>query len=74
MLGRRRRSHRRSQGVFLSGALYFKPGVDLEVDKDGVLKSTTRMADFPPVYTSWEGVERYWTSAFLNFVGMNASP
>jgi polygalacturonase len=59
------------QGVFLSGALYFKPGVDLEVDKGGVLKSTTRMADFPPIYTSWEGVERYWTSAFLNFIGMN---
>jgi polygalacturonase len=59
------------KGVFVSGALYFKPGVNLEVQKDGVLKSTTAMADFPPLYTSWEGVERYWTSAFLNFVGMN---
>jgi exo-poly-alpha-galacturonosidase len=57
-------------GVFLSGALYFKPGVNLEVQKDGVLKSTTVMADFPPLYTSWEGNERYWTSAFLNFVGL----
>jgi polygalacturonase len=57
-------------GVFVSGALYFKQGVALEVDKDGVLKSTTTMADFPPIYTSWEGTERYWTSAFLNFVGM----
>lgn len=58
------------KGVFLSGALYFKPGVNLELEKDAVLKSTTSRADFPPVYTSWEGVERYWTSAFLNFVGM----
>ncbi|HWA10661.1 MAG TPA: glycosyl hydrolase family 28 protein [Opitutaceae bacterium] len=58
------------KGVFVSGALYFKPGVNLEVEKDGVLKSTASRADFPPVYTSWEGVERYWTSAFLNFVGM----
>jgi polygalacturonase len=58
------------KGVFLSGALYFKPGVDLVVERDGVLKSTTSKADFPPIYTSWEGVERYWTSAFLNFVGM----
>jgi polygalacturonase len=58
------------EGVFLSGALYFKPGVDLLVEKGGVLKSTTSMADFPPIYTRWEGTERYWTSAFLNFVGM----
>jgi polygalacturonase len=58
------------KGTFLSGALYFKPGVNLLVEKDGVLKSTTTMADFPPIYTRWEGIERYWTSAFLNFVGM----
>jgi polygalacturonase len=58
-------------GVFLSGALYFKPGVNLELEKDAVLKSTTARADFPPVYTSWEGIERYWTAGFLNFVGMN---
>jgi polygalacturonase len=58
------------KGVFISGALYFKQGVDLQVEKDGVLKSTFTMADFPPIYTRWEGIERYWTSAFLNFVGM----
>ncbi len=57
-------------GTFVTGALYFKPGVNLELEKEAVLKSTTTMADFPPLYTSWEGIERYWTSAFLNFVGM----
>ncbi|HVT82371.1 MAG TPA: glycosyl hydrolase family 28-related protein, partial [Phycisphaerae bacterium] len=50
------------KGTFLSGALYFKQGVDLLVEKDGVLKSTTQIADFPPIYTRWEGIERYWTS------------
>jgi polygalacturonase len=59
-----------SPGVFVSGALYFKQGVNLRIEKDGVLKSTTEMADFPPIYTRWQGIERYWTSAFLNFVGM----
>ncbi len=58
------------KGVFVSGALYFKPGVNLRVEKDAVLKSTTVMADFPPIYTRWEGIERYWTSAFLNFIGL----
>ncbi len=59
------------QGTFLSGALFFKPGVDLRVEKDAVLKSTITMADFPPIYTRWEGIERYWTAAFLNFVGLH---
>ena len=58
------------KGTFLSGALYFKQGVNLLVEKDAVLKSTITIADFPPIYTRWEGIERYWTSAFLNFVGM----
>jgi polygalacturonase len=58
------------KGVFLSGALFFKAGVNLELEKDAVLKSTTVMADFPPIYTNWEGIERYWTCAFLNFVGV----
>jgi polygalacturonase len=58
------------KGTFLSGALYFKQGVNLQIEKDAVLKSTTVMTDFPPIYTNWEGIERYWTSAFLNFVGM----
>jgi polygalacturonase len=57
-------------GTFLSGALFFKPGVDLLVEKDAVLKSTIVLGDFPPVYTRWEGIERYWTAAFLNFVGL----
>jgi polygalacturonase len=59
------------KGTFVSGALFFKQGVDLFIEKDGVLKSTTKMADFPIVYTRWEGIERYWTCAFLNFIGMH---
>jgi polygalacturonase len=58
-------------GTFLTGALFFKQGVNLHLLKDGVLKSTTNMADFPPIYTRWEGIERYWTPALLNFIGMN---
>jgi len=58
------------KGTFLSGALYFKQGVNLLVEKDAVLKSTSTMADFRPIYTRWEGTERYWTSAFLNFISV----
>jgi len=58
------------KGTFLSGALFFKPGVNLLVEKDGVLKGTANPEDYPQVNTRWEGVERLWTCAFLNFDGM----
>jgi polygalacturonase len=55
------------KGTFMSGALFFKPGVNLLVEKDGVLKGSTNQDDYPQINTRWEGVERVWTCAFLNF-------
>lgn len=54
------------QGVFLSGALFFKQGVSLHVEKGGVLKGTVEEDDYPLVDTRWEGIERQWISAFIN--------
>ena len=58
------------KGVFLSGALFFKNGVNLLVEPDGVLKGSVNPDDYPQVNTRWEGVEREWTCAFLNFNDM----
>jgi polygalacturonase len=58
------------KGTFMSGALFFKPGVNLLVEKDAVLKGTANPEDYPQVNTRWEGVEREWTCAFLNFEKM----
>jgi polygalacturonase len=58
------------KGVFMTGALFFKQGVNLRVEQDGVVKGTTNPADYPAIYTRWEGIERYWTAALVNFVGM----
>ena len=55
------------QGTFMSGALFFKPGVNLLVEKEAMLKGTTNQDDYPQIFTRWEGVERKWTCAFLNF-------
>jgi polygalacturonase len=57
-------------GTFMSGALFFKPGVNLLVEKSAVLKGTSNPEDYPQVHTRWEGVEREWTCAFLNFDNM----
>jgi polygalacturonase len=58
------------KGVFLSGALFFKQGVNLLIEKDGVLKGSASLEDYRQINTRWEGVERLWTCAFLNFDGM----
>ena len=57
-------------GVFVSGALFFKQGVNLSIEKGGVLKGSVNPADYPQIQTRWEGIEREWTSAFLNFTNM----
>jgi polygalacturonase len=57
-------------GTFLTGALFFKQGVNLLIEKNGVLKGSVNQSDYPQVQTRWEGIEREWTSALLNFNGM----
>jgi exo-poly-alpha-galacturonosidase len=59
------------KGTFLSGALFFRQGVDLLVEDGGILKGTVNQADYPLVHTRWEGVEGMHTSAFLNFDSMS---
>ena len=58
------------EGTFLTGALFFKQGVNLYIEKGGTLKGTTEQSDYPQVKTRWEGIEREWTSALLNFTDM----
>jgi polygalacturonase len=57
-------------GTFVTGALFFKQGVNLSIEKGGVLKGSVNPEDYPQVQTRWEGIEREWTSALLNFTGM----
>ena len=58
-------------GTFLTGALFFKQGVNLFIEKNGTLKGSVEQNDYPQVKTRWEGIEREWTSALLNFTDMN---
>ena len=58
------------KGTFVSGAIFLKQGANLYVEKDGVLKGTTNIDDYPVINTRWEGVEEPWTSAFVNAEGL----
>jgi exo-poly-alpha-galacturonosidase len=54
------------RGTFLSGAIFLKQGVNLLVEKDGVLKGSTNPDDYPQIATRWEGTEEPYTASFIN--------
>jgi polygalacturonase len=57
-------------GTFLSGAIFLKQGVNLLVEKDGILKGTTNPDDYPQIQTRWEGTEEIYTASFVNAEGV----
>jgi exo-poly-alpha-galacturonosidase len=59
------------KGTFISGAIFLKKGTNLLIEKEGVLKGSTKQADYPQIQTRWEGIERIWTSAFINAEGLS---
>jgi len=58
------------KGTFITGAIFLKNGVNLFVEKDGVLKGSTKQDDYLQINTRWEGIERIWTSALVNADGL----
>lgn len=57
--------------TFLTGAIFLKQGVNLEIAAGGVLKGTTNLSDYKLVRTRWEGEERIWISALINAFDMD---
>ncbi|HVT87300.1 MAG TPA: glycosyl hydrolase family 28 protein [Tepidisphaeraceae bacterium] len=54
------------EGVFMSGSIFLKPGVNLHVEKNGILKGTTNIADYPEMNTRIEGHFQPWLPALVN--------
>lgn len=54
------------KGVFLSGSLFFKQGVNLLVEEGGVLKGSDRIRDFKLVETRMEGQTLKYFAALVN--------
>jgi polygalacturonase len=54
------------KGEFLSGSIFLKPGVNLEIQEDGVLKGSTNINDYPKAITRIEGHFEPWPAALLN--------
>ena len=54
------------KGVFLSGALFLKPGVNLHLDEGAVLKGSPDIKDYPKLRTRIEGHFEDWLPALVN--------
>lgn len=54
------------EGVWLSGALFFKPGTHLFLKDGAVLKGSTNVDDFPDIPVHIEGVLQPYVSALIN--------
>ena len=52
------------EGIFLSGAIYLKKGVNLQID--GTLLGSSDVSDYPMVETRFEGHEEVWPDALIN--------
>lgn len=54
------------KGKYLSGALYLKEGVNIEVPKGTILLGSTDIEDYPEIDTRVAGIEMRWPSALIN--------
>lgn len=59
------------RGVFLSGALFFKPKTHLYLEKDAVLKGSDDISNFPILPTRIEGQSINYFAALINADNIN---
>lgn len=59
------------KGVFVSGALFLKPGVNIELQEGSVLKGSTDINDYPKINTRIEGHFEPWRAALINGDGVD---
>ncbi|MBV8856948.1 MAG: exopolygalacturonase [Acidobacteria bacterium] len=59
------------RGVFMSGAIFLKPGVNLQLDEGAVLKGSADRKDYPKMRTRVEGHFEEWLPALVNADGVN---
>lgn len=54
------------KGIFVTGAIFLKPGVSLYLEEGAVLKGSTNRNDYPKVRTRIEGHFEEWLPALVN--------
>lgn len=54
------------KGIFLTGSLFLKPGVNMELQEGAVLRGSQDINDYPKINTRIEGHFEPWRAALLN--------
>ena len=57
-------------GTFITGSIFLKQGVNLEIEKEGVLKGSENTNDYPWIGTRIAGLEMKWPAALVNADGL----
>jgi polygalacturonase len=58
------------KGTFITGSIFLKQGVNLLIEKDGVLKGSQNTNDYPWIDTRIAGFEMKWPAALVNADGL----
>ena len=58
-------------GVFVTGSIFLKQGVNLEIADGGVLRGSQNTNDYPWIHTRIGGFEMKWPAALLNAQSLN---
>jgi polygalacturonase len=56
-------------GVYLTGSVFLKSGVNLKIDKGVFLKGSQDFKDYPEIDTRIAGIEMKWPAALINVIG-----
>lgn len=58
------------RGIFVTGSIFLKSGVNLFIEKGGVLKGSQNTNDYPWIDTRIAGLEMKWPAALVNADGV----
>jgi len=60
-----------NRGVYLSGAVFLKSGVELRLDEGVELRGVHELAAYPLIETRVAGIEMKWPAALVNVIGQS---
>ncbi|HEV8514034.1 MAG TPA: glycoside hydrolase family 28 protein [Cyclobacteriaceae bacterium] len=60
-------------GSYMTGAIFLKDNVQLQIDKDVLILGSERVEDYPEIDTRIAGIEMKWPSALININGVKNS-
>jgi polygalacturonase len=58
-------------GDYLTGSIFLKKGVTLQIEKDVRILGSQDLADYPEINTRVAGIEMKWPAALINVIGQD---